>query len=295
MASHIVVGVDFTEPSSTAARWVARHLAGEECELVLVHVISVPHVPSFLRSFYAPTEQLVEDARRGADIRLRELSESLDEVRARPEVRVGRVDEQLLDVAEDLHAELLVVGPHGGRPGLGRLLGSTAEHVARRADTSVLLARALPEGGPRTVLVALDESELTGPVLEWAAWFARRNDVRVIVLHVVNPLAHGAITIAAAAPERSRAEERLRTSAEAWVRERVGAFPLENAEIETRLGDVALEILGTAEKFGADLLIVGRNGAGGARRIFGGSVVEFILRNGTGAVLVVAAGPQQPR
>lgn len=293
MPSYIVVGADFSQPSTTATRWVARHLAREESDLVLVHVINVPRPPSFLRGLFPPTDQLVEDARRGAELRLRELSSSLEANRVLPEIRVGRVEEQLLEVAAEFGADLLVVGPHGGRPGLGKLLGSTAEHVARRATTSVLLGRALPEGGLTTVLVALDESELTEPVLRWAEWLGGRAGVRLVVLHVVNPFAYGAVGIAASGAERARAERQLREGAEAWARKRVADLEIENVAVEASLGDVALEILGAVERVGADLLVIGRSGSGGAREMFLGSVVEFILRNGTGPVLVVAAGPRQ--
>lgn len=291
MSSNIVVGADFSEPSTTAARWVARHLAGEASDLVLVHVIYVPRPPSFLRGLFPPSDQLVEDARRGAELHLRELGKSLEATRVRSKIRVGRVEEQLLDVAAELDAYLLVVGPHGGRPGLGRLVGSTAERVARRASTSVLLGRSLSERGLATVLVALDESELTEPVLRWAEWFGRREGVRIIVLHVVNPFAYGAVGIAASSAERARATQQLREGAEAWARERVADLGIENVVIETSLGDVALEILGAVERVGADLLVMGRSGSGRARERLLGSVVEFVLRNGTGPVLVVADGP----
>lgn len=291
MSSNIVVGADFSEPSTTAARWVAHHLAGEESDVVLVHVIYVPRPPSFLRGLFPPSDQLVEDARRGAELRLRELGRSLEATRVRSEIRVGRVEEELLDVAAELDADLLVVGPHGGRPGLGRLLGSTAERVARRASTSVLLGRSLSERGLATVLVALDESDLTDPVLQWAEWLGRREGVRIVVLHVVNPFAYGAVGIAASSAERARATQQLREGAESWARERVAELGIENVAIETSLGDVALEILGAVERVGADLLVIGRSGSGRARERLLGSVVEFVLRHGTGPVLVVADGP----
>jgi nucleotide-binding universal stress UspA family protein len=103
----------------------------------------------------------------------------------RTEVRVGRrPEEELCRLAEELQAELLVIGPHGERPGIWRLLGSTAERAVRAAPASVLLARGLPADGVKTIAVALDEAEITSSVAEWAALLARRFAARVVALHV---------------------------------------------------------------------------------------------------------------
>jgi nucleotide-binding universal stress UspA family protein len=72
----IVVGVDFSEPSLTAARWTARHLAGD-ASLVLAHAVCVPEPPRFLRELHPPVQPLIDDARRGAEARLAELAGEL--------------------------------------------------------------------------------------------------------------------------------------------------------------------------------------------------------------------------
>jgi Universal stress protein family len=60
----VVVGIDFSESSLTAATWVARHVA-PGAELVLVYALHVPEPPSFLRGKYPPRERLIETARAG--------------------------------------------------------------------------------------------------------------------------------------------------------------------------------------------------------------------------------------
>src|SRR5688500_13246112 len=106
-AGYIVVGMDFSTLSLAAARWTARHMVAGE-QLVLVHAICVPEPPSFLKGLQPPIEPLVDDARRGADVRMREVVATLGGVRVFPEIRIGRPDEVLLDVAREYRAELLV-------------------------------------------------------------------------------------------------------------------------------------------------------------------------------------------
>jgi nucleotide-binding universal stress UspA family protein len=50
----IVVGIDFSEASLAAARWVADHLA-PDAELLLVHVVSLPRPPVYLQNEIEPT------------------------------------------------------------------------------------------------------------------------------------------------------------------------------------------------------------------------------------------------
>lgn len=73
---HILVGIDFSEPSFAAARWVARHVA-PRARLVLAHVISIPAAPPIVRGRFPRRELLVPTVREGADSRLRELARTL--------------------------------------------------------------------------------------------------------------------------------------------------------------------------------------------------------------------------
>jgi nucleotide-binding universal stress UspA family protein len=107
-------------------------------------------------------------------------------------------------------------------------------------------------------------------------------------MHVVNPLSHGAVLVAAAATERSRAEEQIRTRAENWLREQLSEVSLGSATVHAAFGDAGFEVLSAIKRFDADLVIVGRHGAGGTSGAFMGSVPEFLLRNGSGSVLTVA-------
>lgn len=284
----IVVGVDFTEPSVIAARWTVAHL-GDDSEIVLAHAICVPEPPRFLRGLHAPTQPLIEDAKRGAEVRLRELISSLGVNRVRHVIRVGRPDEVVIAIARELGAELVVIGPHRERPGIWKLLGGTAERVTQRAPFSVLLARALPAGAPRTVLAAIDESEITPAVLDWAALISSRTNANVIVMHIVNPLISGAVAMNAGSIERRRAEDQLREGSETWLRERIAGTRLEGAVTEVAFGDPGFEILAAVERFGADLVVIGRNSPGRGRTAGLGGTSAFLLRSGSGPVLLVSS------
>ena len=56
------------------------------------------------------------------------------------EVRYGKAFREILRYAVEVQAELIVVGTHG-RTGLGHVLGSVAERVARHAPCNVVVAK----------------------------------------------------------------------------------------------------------------------------------------------------------
>lgn len=286
MASRaVVVGVDFSEPSFEAVRWTAMHLA-RDSTLVLAHAVFIPEPPSFLQGLYPSSEQLVADARAGAEQRLTQLRDAMGLRRSEVAIRVGRPDEVLTAIATEFDADVLVIGPHGERPGVWKLIGSTAERVARRSTSSVLLARGIGASAPRTILAAVDESALTRPLIAWAARLKQEWNARVVALHVTNPLQYGSL-VGGSDEERHRGEEQIGRRIDEWLFGELSAAGLDDAAREVAFGDPGFELLAAIERFSAELVIIGRHGAGGTSGSFMGSVVEFLLRNGTGPVLVV--------
>jgi nucleotide-binding universal stress UspA family protein len=284
--NRIVVGVDFGEPSIAAVRWTARRF-GSGAELVLVHALYMPEPPDFLRGLFPSSAALMEDARRGAEDRLRELRDTLDAASVEVETGVGRPDEVLLRAAADRQADLIVVGPHDERPGVWKLLGSTAERVVRGGGRAVLLARQIPQAGPQRVLLAIDESPARHEVFAWGARLAAETGARLFVINIVNALAHRAVSMGASPKERDRAETQMRERAMGWVEEEARAAGMADAGLNVAFGDAGFEILAAIPRLQADLVVVGRHGAGGTSGAFMGSVPEFLLRNGTISVLTV--------
>jgi nucleotide-binding universal stress UspA family protein len=138
---HIVAATDFSE-TSRAAVALARDLSCETgATLTVVHVCEVQGLS---RGGPLPYDELAPVAAR-AQARIEELIASLR--RACPGatalVKLGAPAEQILAVAADVRADLIVLGTHG-RHGLAHaVLGSVAEKVVRAAPVPVLTVRSL--------------------------------------------------------------------------------------------------------------------------------------------------------
>src|SRR5262249_22199321 len=117
--------------------------------LILLHVADVPMV-AYGEGVVPPNP---EELRAEAQEQLDGLLVPDANVRAERRLEQGEPVGEILRVAQEVHADLIVMGTHG-RTGLGRLLmGSVAEQVARQASCPVLTVRTpFPETAPQSQL-----------------------------------------------------------------------------------------------------------------------------------------------
>jgi nucleotide-binding universal stress UspA family protein len=140
----ILVAVDFSPASEDAWSHARRLAALSDGELVLAHIVS--EAPRFVAGplTRARLAEVQAALRRWADDRLAQWVSAAraEGRRVRTAVRVGVPYEEIVALARDERADLLVIGTRG-RSGVPRaLLGSVAERVVRLAPCPVLSVRA---------------------------------------------------------------------------------------------------------------------------------------------------------
>ncbi|RWR45942.1 universal stress protein [Sinirhodobacter ferrireducens] len=135
MYSNIIVPLAFDEDHNPdTALNVARTLASDGARITLVHVMA--DVPGYAIS-YMPEGY-------GAELR-KTLQDQLDGLAGDFEagagvIRQGNAANEILDLAEEIKADCIVIASH--RPGFGDyLIGSTAARVVRHAPCSVMVLR----------------------------------------------------------------------------------------------------------------------------------------------------------
>jgi len=220
------------------------------------------------------------------------------------EVVLGNPRRAICECTEEWRADLLLVGSQDLNP-LARLaLGSTVHSVLRRTKCSVEIVRAPekatePTQRHRKILVATDGSEFSTTALkflteqpwpagtevkiisvpEFAAWLG---DFPSFPVGQVEELNKSALDAAKAAV--TFGEELL--SKQGWE---------VTTDIVVANDGPAKTILEEAEKWKADLLVVGSHGRRGFDRFAMGSVSEFVAMHAHCSVEVVHARPTQQK
>jgi nucleotide-binding universal stress UspA family protein len=135
----ILCPVDFTPASLGALRAAAALASDADAELTLLHVIAPGADAPALRHVLSGGEpQRALEARVRARLYMSLPDESRESCRTCEVVGTGSVPEEILRVARESRAELIVMGVHG-RPLLGpALFGSNASAVVSRASCPVL-------------------------------------------------------------------------------------------------------------------------------------------------------------
>ncbi|MGW9198505.1 universal stress protein [Micromonospora chersina] len=287
----VVVGVDGSSTSLTAAEHAARAAVARSRPLHLVHGYlhplgyGVPLNPYDL-GVPAPTEEsrkMLEQVAAELVGRHPTLRVEVRQVAGGPGVTL---------IEESRRAELVVVGSRGVGGFAGLLLGSVSNQVAQHAHCPVLVVRPaqqpIPVRGP--VLVGVDGSESAGHAVRLAADEAVRRDADLVLVHVRTPergaVAPDAAAEATAAGQAESAE--LLAGAAARIRADHPVLSVVERPVVAATPEQAL-IEASGE---AALVVVGSRGRGGFAGLLLGSVSQALVQHAHCPVLV--AHPYEP-
>jgi nucleotide-binding universal stress UspA family protein len=300
----IVVGVDFSPEAELAARQAVEIAGRAGGEVVLVHCGEVVELPELGDG----AGQAERDAAAGYRSRLaallaadrEQLSSLAERLSGRgaivsQAVREGVPDAALCRAADELAADLVVVGTHG-RTGLRWFfLGSVAERLVRLCAEDVMVARGAGagKGGFRRVLVATDFSPAAERALDRALELAAAG-AHVDVVHHLGlrlPARHfGGPPVAPFVPP-----DNLELELTAFARERgvklLASRRRPGVEISfyAQPGAPVPSIVHSLEGAAYDLVALGSHGRRGFRRFLLGSVAETVVRRAPCSVFIARA------
>jgi len=203
-------------------------------------------------------------------------------------VRVGTAAAAILDAAAREAVDVIVMGTHGLGGVRKWLLGSTTEHVLRRARTPVLVVPPIPPADSVSfeagVLAAIDFSESSAAAATSAAQFAQQFNGPLLLAHVVEPVTVPPqwSSLLEESDEARMAEARLQLKALADQ----CAGPRTVETIVTP-GRPAEAIGALAEERRAGLIVMGLTGEHGLFSRRPGSIAYRVLCSASVPVLVV--------
>jgi len=211
------------------------------------------------------------------------------------EVLSGDPAREILRIAEDKDAGLILIASRGSSAEGPWLLGHVAAKVLRATKKPVMLIRKPATKAAmeqrkllRRILVPLDGSKTGEAALCYAVALAKKTAAEIILIEVFESVSMvGATGISGSIREN----ESLRKSILSYL-DHV-AEPIKNSGLEVSttvlFGNAASNIIEYAEKNGIDLIALSTHGRSGLGRWVFGSVTNKILHTGNVAVLVAHA------
>lgn len=210
-------------------------------------------------------------------------------------VEIGKPADAIVDRAANDSGTLIAIGTHG-RAGIQRwLLGSVADKVLHAARNPLLIVRTMEEtkgietSKLKSILVPLDGSVLAETVIPYALELARRMDLEIVLVRIINlPTAY---YDEGYAPDE-RVWEMIRDEAQEYLDRKVkelksGGLP--------RVTSVLLEgfpgerIINLARETPGNLIAICTHGRSGVRRFVLGSIADRVVRHSGDPVLVIRA------
>ena len=284
----VLVPIDFSDGSLAALSQAMVLAKAFDTSVTLLHVI--PQLDSATGLAFEPeammagwrlpenAAELEQRLQTGARQQLDDLATQYrsDGVDVHTEVRWGAAFREIIHAVQEEGHDLVVAGTRG-RSTIARLLvGSTSTRLVRKCPCPVWIAKA--DVRPLTsILAPIDFSEVSHESLRLAGALAAAVKCPLHILHVFDPgysylfesLAEEAVDFSPPW-RRHQVISQLRTFA---VESGLAVEPILHAEH----GDVAHQIVATAEKIDAGLVVVGTMGRAGVGGLLIGNTAEKVL------------------
>ena len=275
----VLLATDGSKCAEEAA-WFLSHLP--HAEKVELYVVTVLQIPSGNHRYLSPhaVSECVDRERataaeayerivkmfEGANVSLQHLS------------REGHRGQSIVDAADEIGADLTVVGARGHSVVRRLLLGSTSDYVATHSACSVLVVR--PTGlreKPRPIRVAIgfEDSEAAHAALHefTETRWGRQSDV-----HVVSVVSYVSAFLNEMIVEADEIKAAANKSVNAAADELRRAAPNVQAHLveSDHIGEGLTEFV---EEHKCDLLVIGETPHSALGRVVLGSVSRFVLRH----------------
>lgn len=269
---HILMATDFSEASRRALSGAVALATQHDAHLSVVHALQtdwryeVLDNPPQLDLERRDARQRLESAIRGTG-----LGQAVDSMI----VRHGPVPQRVLALAEEIGADLLVIGTHG-RSGFAKLaLGSVAEELLRLASCPVItfgpkadVAAAPPGSALHSILFATDFGAGSAKALPYVQALAADPSTSLALLHMIASMPATA-SLSAYAPASAAADEfqEWEGSSRARSLEQLKQWWLHDSKLEREPDYIVATnflpegMLSVAQRRHCDLLVMGANHA----------------------------------
>ena len=287
--TNILVASDLSSPARQAAERGARLARAHAAKLRLVHVLGtgvMAQLQQLLGMGSALEHKLVEHTRGELQALAGDLGAGFAVTVETALLQGGVVQEITVD-AQNQRADLVVLGARGTDFLRHLLLGSTAERLLRKAVQPMLVVKQRAHEPYRRVLVAVDFSAWSSPLIDLARRVAP--DAHLVLLSAYEVPFEGKLRYASVAEATIKAyREQARQQAAQQLHALAARAGLAAGDWTPCLlhAEASLAIVEAEQDQTCDLIVVGKHGRHMVEELLLGSVTSHVLAESAGDVLV---------
>lgn len=294
----VLVPLDGSETGERALPW-AKAVAGTSAGIVLMEVTPVASTVRSIGGQVIGTAETIQEGYR--QMAQTQLDDAVAKwfpggARVSTEIATGDPTEQILAVAAEKNADLIVMSSHG-RGAIGRFVsGSVADRIVRHAPVPVMIVG--PEGEIETgakisrIIAPIQDSDLSRAALPVAEALSRSTGAPITVINVIVPTSDvsaiypGMVgTIPPSAFDL--AQDRMAADANALVDKVVTALNASGVKATGEIyeGGAANSIISALQP--GDVIVLSSHARSGLARWVIGSTSMKLIRNGQAPVVIV--------
>lgn len=287
----ILLAVDGSDYSTAAAQFVSRLPQQDKLEVTVLTVIQgftvlgssaalgwLEEVLAHERSSAIETYERIKQTFGNADVAIHH------------EIREGHPDETIVRTAEELAADLIVLGARGQTKVSRILLGSTSDYVATHAPCSVMVIRSTQASDvdrPLRIAIGCDESE---PAQAALAEFAEIPWGSGVEVHVVSVLCclfgfFDEISLDSQGGSNLETVKKMHARLNEAVKQLREAAPVAQPHL-IEFEHVGEGLVQFVKDYDCDLIVVGETPQSYLGKMLLGSVSRFVLRHASCSVWI---------
>jgi universal stress protein E len=287
---HFLVAVDL-EPHRDALLQRAFGLAQLHGARLTVLQVVAPLESTDLQGIKKAVRRRLEDSATGS------ATESIEAavrscrpagIESQVHVDVGSPSSLVVDHAERLGVDLVIIGAHQGQSMRDKVFGSTADSIVRTSSRPVLVVKRPPAGPYRNVIVATDFSEVSEASAEQAAGLCPGAQLQLVHVAQVPLQFEQALLRIGNGPSVAAYRRTLIARARQRLADMATRFDGKGVELRTRVleGSPAKRLVRLTWNRDIDLVSIGSRDHGIVLRTLLGSVAQHLLREAACDVLV---------
>lgn len=277
---NIIVGIDSSNIASEVLKRAFLISKEKDVHLTVIHVIET----TLLETFF--TNKNSDEVKQEITIKIAQEVQKLNQFNANVsiEVTLGVASDEIIQKAQALKADLIVIGANSKDDLSDKVFGSTAHKVAQKSNLPLLIVKNSCKKAYENILAFSDLSEVSQKSITFAQAFFKGATFKLV--HAYKQLSDFTLTFYNAIEAKETLKEKVKEETlenfEAFNK-KVGIQDAKLIEAYYSFNDVLLE---TAQKQANDLIILGSHGVKDATSFIYGSTSSYLIETVNSDVLI---------